>query len=567
MVIRFLSLNEEVKNMNRKNQASLKDMRMVVLGLMLLIIFMAGPSLAMDAYLRVDTFTKTMPDGTSITMWGYALCDNTFTNCGPATAPGPGLTATAGDTVNIHIRNNLTGLHTEPTSVIVQGQTPSLTPGTYPVWTDGLVGARTNTSQRVRSFTTETPVGGTSVYTWTNVRAGTYLYQSGTHPGAQVQMGLYGALVVNPTILGRAYSDASTAYDSQMTILFSEIDPELHYSIASGLYGTPPPPPPATPTRGQMTSPADYHPKYFLINREPYSPGRAPIPAGNPGQRLLIRFLNAGLVEKTPTLQNHMTVIAEDGNVFPYSKNQYSVLLPAGKTMDAILITPPTAGYLPLFDRSLNLTNEAASPGGDLIYLEVGATQYTLSIIKDGTGTGTVSAQSLPGGINCGTICSHAYLAGTEIRLIAEPDFNSVFTAWSGGGCSGFADCTMIFNADVSVTATFTNISGARTGFLTLKKPNSGKVKTSKPYKIKWKFKVDPGPTIRIDLFQNNQFIANIASAAPAGTPNQKGKGKETYLWTVPPTIPYGAGYQIRIMSNTNPAYADISNKTFNIVP
>jgi hypothetical protein len=379
-------------------------------------------------------------------------------------------------------------------------------------------------------------------------------------------MGLYGSLVVNSTTAGTAYGNASTAYDAQVTLLFSEIDTELHYSIASGLYGTPPPPPPATPTRGQMTSPVDYHPKYFLINGEPYSPGLSPIPAGNPNQRLLIRFLNAGLLEKTPTLQNYMTVIAEDGNVLPYSKNQYSFLLPAGKTMDAILVTPSVAGYLPLFDRSLNLTNSAASPGGDLVYLQVGASQYTLSVIKNGTGTGTVSAQSLPGGIDCGAVCSFAYVADTEIRLIAEPDPGSSFTAWSGGGCSGSGDCVITMTANVSVTATFTG-TGAGTNFLTLQKPNSGKVKKSKPYKIKWKFKADPGPTIRIELFQNDAFVATIADAAPAGTPNKKGKGKGLYLWTVSPTIPDGTGYRVRITSNANAAYTDMSNKTFKIVP
>lgn len=46
-----------------------------------------------------------------------------------------------------------------------------------------------------------------------------------------------------------------------------------------------------------------------------------------------------------------MSVIAQDAHLFPYSKQQYSVLLPAGKTMDAI-VTLSAAGYIPLFDRS-----------------------------------------------------------------------------------------------------------------------------------------------------------------------------------------------------------------------
>ena len=141
-----------------------------------------------------------------------------------------------------------------------------------------------------------------------------------------------------------------------------------------------------------------------------------------PNQRLLIRFLNAGLVEKTPTLQNqYMTIIAEDGNLLPYSKEQYSLLLPAGKTMDAIL-TPAAAGYIPVFDRSLNLTNAAASPGGDRVYLQVvAADQFTLTVAKNGTGTGTITAESLPGGIDCGSVCSQTYNSGTVLRLVGTP--------------------------------------------------------------------------------------------------------------------------------------------------
>ncbi len=175
------------------------------------------------------------------------------------------------------------------------------------------------------------------IYTWPSVKAGTYLYQSGTHPAVQVQMGLYGPLKVD-FATNQAYSDASTAYDTDVVLLFSEIDPALHEAIANNTYG---------PGKA-MTSTVDYYPKYSLINGEPYSVGLAPLAVGSAGQTLLIRFLNAGLLEKTPTLQQsqYMTLIAEDGNLYPYSKQQYSLLLPAGKTADAIF-TLPQAGYHP----------------------------------------------------------------------------------------------------------------------------------------------------------------------------------------------------------------------------
>jgi len=42
-----------------------------------------------------------------------------------------------------------------------------------------------------------------------------------------------------------------------------------------------------------------------------------------------------------------------------------------------------------------------------------------------------------------------------------------------------------------------------------------------------------PGPAIKIELFQNDLFVATITDAVPAGTPNKKGKGKGLFLWTV----------------------------------
>jgi len=250
-----------------------------------------------------------------------------------------------------------------------------------PTWTDGTTGNRTDLSQRVRSFTAETPPDNATVvtYTWPNVKAGTYLYQSGTHPAVQVQMGLYGALVVYstapvaPATSGQAYSDPSSAFDSEAILLFSEIDPALHDAVATGTYGV------------TMTSTVDYHPKYFLINGKANTSatqaGVPRVPAGAPGQRLLIRFLNACLEPKVPVVQGpYMSIIAEDGNFMtavnaagteiPAPKQQYSVLLPPGKTMDAIMTTPATAGLIPVYDRRLNLTNGAVSPGGMLVFLQ-----------------------------------------------------------------------------------------------------------------------------------------------------------------------------------------------------
>ncbi|MFN3481314.1 MAG: InlB B-repeat-containing protein, partial [Thermodesulfovibrionales bacterium] len=77
---------------------------------------------------------------------------------------------------------------------------------------------------------------------------------------------------------------------------------------------------------------------------------------------------------------------------------------------------------------------------------------YTLTVIKSGTGTGTVTSN--PAGINCGSDCSEDYTSGTTVTLTAQADSGSTFAGWSGD-----ADCSdgvVTMDADKSCTATFT---------------------------------------------------------------------------------------------------------------
>jgi hypothetical protein len=79
--------------------------------------------------------------------------------------------------------------------------------------------------------------------------------------------------------------------------------------------------------------------------------------------------------------------------------------------------------------------------------------QYSLSVTKDGNGSGSVS--SVPSGIDCGATCSHSYDYGTSVTLTAAPGTGSTFTGWSGEGCSGTGTCTVSITQARSVTATF----------------------------------------------------------------------------------------------------------------
>jgi len=76
-----------------------------------------------------------------------------------------------------------------------------------------------------------------------------------------------------------------------------------------------------------------------------------------------------------------------------------------------------------------------------------------LVISKSSNGTGIVTSD--PAGINCGSDCSESYDIGTQVTLYAAADTGSVFTGWSGAGCSGTGDCIVSIDGSMSVTAEF----------------------------------------------------------------------------------------------------------------
>lgn len=314
------------------------------------LVLMGANASAAEYWLCAGSTTLTMPDTNEvINMWGYASDDdNDLSNgCGNAVQiPGPALEVLPGDpALTINLRNDLS----EGVSIIIPGQNTTMTPVMF---TDA------EGRQRVRSFTHETAPGATAVYSWNNFKAGTYLYQSGTHPAVQVQMGLYGSAVKDEAA-GLAYP--GVAYQNDAIILYSEIDPELHTAKTNGDYGT-----------AAYPSTINYQPRYFLINGEPYHALSTSLASLVLGETTLIRMLNAGLQSHIPTLQTHVDLVAEDGYKYPYAKTQYSVLLAAGKTMDA-LFTPAAEGRYSIVDAGMNLSNAADTSGGMLAFLEVAA--------------------------------------------------------------------------------------------------------------------------------------------------------------------------------------------------
>src|SRR6266480_4307695 len=224
--------------------------------------------------------TTTLPDGTAVPMWGYfcgtaatgatATCAalnpaSVATLTAPATWSPVVITVPTGQGLTINLTNSLSFAGGSiPTSLMIVGQfggglgTPggftaapdhaNAQPLTWPIAGDApgapVTGVGTPPAQgpRVQSFSTEVAAGGTTAtsLTWTALRPGTYLIESGTHPSIQGPMGLYGILVVTTapagTTAGTAYPAVGTTvpavtYSAEIPLLLSEIDPVQNNSV------------------------------------------------------------------------------------------------------------------------------------------------------------------------------------------------------------------------------------------------------------------------------------------------------------------------------------------------
>ncbi len=260
----------------------------------------------------------------TVSMWGYSMGSPTDpSGCnGPFVSPGPRIVADGTGTVAVTLYNKLP----RATSLVI----PGTIKGMAPVFFTGPKGL-----PRVRSFDIEVPAfngvtPASATYTWTNLKAGSYMYHSGTHPQVQVQMGLYGAMT-NDFSANQAYESVSSAYTQEIILFYYEIDRAMHNKIALGEF-----------TQADMKSTIGYDPKHFFIdvagNNVVSSANDALEVSLQPNINPLVRFYNAGLRTHIPTVfETDFDIIAEDGKYYPHVLNQYSVSLPPLKTKDAFL--------------------------------------------------------------------------------------------------------------------------------------------------------------------------------------------------------------------------------------
>ncbi|WP_433301432.1 multicopper oxidase domain-containing protein [Actinoplanes sp. CA-030573] len=285
---------------------------------------LAAPSPASAAAVTINlcavSGAATLAGGASVPIWGFA------SGCANPALPGPVLSVNVGDTVALSVTNALPAGHT--VSLEIPGI--DFAPGPD-----------------------SAPPGGTVTRTFTATAPGTYLYQSGGDAGRQVAMGLYGALIVRP---------ATPDYDVEAPLVLSAVDPAFN----------------AAPDTFDLHA---YRATYWLVNGKSY-PDTAPGITAAGGQRLLLRYLNAGYDNTTMAmLGTHGRVVARDARPIAGDVEVTAETIPAGASEDILVTVPSGAGPsphgFPLYNRQQHVTNGAqtgagpqpATGGGMLIFI------------------------------------------------------------------------------------------------------------------------------------------------------------------------------------------------------
>lgn len=323
--------------------------------------------------LSVKSGTISLP-GNVVPFWGFSK--KFF---GTPQIPGPLIESREGDNIRVMLFNSPVSGIIEPVSIIFPGQENVLVrhlPGgslepVQPQYSGGVM----------KSLTNYINPGDYGIeYRFQVTRPGVYLYESGTNPEKQVQMGLYGVILVWPNRYNvPAHPNYKTAYgagtqsnyDIVKVIVLGEIDTVMHNNVNEGVY----------------YNMLNFKPDVWVINGRPFpdtlsGDNTSTQPYGSSincrvEQRVLLRIINAGF-------QNHTfhfgglvgKIVAEDS--YPlvtsagdatYEKTGFT--LGAGQSVD-VIITPTTTGEYYLYDREYNhLVNIDQFPGGMMTRLNV----------------------------------------------------------------------------------------------------------------------------------------------------------------------------------------------------
>ncbi|HOY34433.1 MAG TPA: multicopper oxidase domain-containing protein [Piscinibacter sp.] len=282
-----------------------------------------------------------MADGVQVYSWGYGA-STASGGSGLMQISGPTLLVNQGETVSISFTNNL------PT------RSSMLFPGQVGVTASG--GSAGVLAQ-------EAAPGQTVTYTFIAGQPGTYLYQSGSQPGLQVEMGMVGALIVypsgNPAGSKWAYNHIGTAYDRETLFVVGDIDSDIHAAIDEQVRAFKALPGYSATSEGLFTADLSKRfPKYWTLNGRtspdvfaknfsaelPHQPYNT-LPRLHPGEKMLLRMIGAGTdLHPMHHHGNNSWAIARDGRMLGSTPaagpnlafSDYTIKVVPGQTLDAL---------------------------------------------------------------------------------------------------------------------------------------------------------------------------------------------------------------------------------------
>ncbi|MEP6883304.1 MAG: multicopper oxidase family protein [Gammaproteobacteria bacterium] len=343
----------------------------------------AGPSFSLDA----AATRISQPNGKYVYSWGYG-CDplaatapsflpaNLVGFCNAAQLPGPTLIVNEGATVTVTLTNNLPA---------AAGNTSIIFPGFQVTTTGGSAGLLVQEAPNAATCLT-TPGCNTVTYTFTAKTPGTHSYYSGTQGDLQVEMGLFGALIVLPAhvpgncdngialqnlaakvptgeqdfrLAHAAFDHPASCYDREYLFQFSEMDDNIHTAAeaqvladvavkAAGGTGC------TSPTGCLVVPTEPYAPGYYMVNgrsmpddmdpnyatmypSQPYNGN----PHMHPGELTLLRIIGQGRWQHPfHEHANHVRVLARDGNLLLSPPDAHGNTFPAGPLMFTTTTTP-----------------------------------------------------------------------------------------------------------------------------------------------------------------------------------------------------------------------------------
>jgi hypothetical protein len=289
-------------------------------------------------------------DGFSIYAWGYGEAGQAMQ------FPAPTLIVEQGTCVRVRLTNQLP-VHT---SIIFGGQR-EVRAG---AGVDG-GGAQPGGAAEVkfaREVAPPTPAGTSTItYTFVASEPGTYIYQSGTMPDVQQEMGMAGALIVRPAGAPKqAYAHPATAFDREALYVVAEIDPVRAANLEAQVLAARAVAAGGLPQnwRPNVATWGPYAPQYWFINGRnapdtltasgttvfPHQPYSA-LMRLHPGDRVLLRMVNAGRdLHPMHHHGNHSATIARDGRLLSsavgagpdLAQLDFTLRSLPGQTIDAI---------------------------------------------------------------------------------------------------------------------------------------------------------------------------------------------------------------------------------------